>query len=80
MPRRHNMSTVKTAQQLNVGDIFFESGYGTELQLQTLTKPQRSDTGQWTWKAKCTDGRTIEYLISEGFEHYGPSIYVEGGY
>lgn len=65
---------------LKEGDEFFEYGYGETIHLivtegtQTI-QTQHGDT-QYVWKARMVDNNdNIDYLITEGYEHYGPKIY-----
>lgn len=63
---------------LQVGDTFYEDKYPMMLTVTVATTVSDwNDNGtirkQWRWTAN--DGsRDINYLITEGLEHYGPSI------
>jgi hypothetical protein len=62
--------------KIKVGDIHYEYDMGLEMEFEVLTKPVRSDEGQWTWKAKnTTDGKEVSFLVTEGFSHYAPNLY-----
>lgn len=64
---------------LEVGTVFYECEYGMNMKMIVTTKPKFED-GKWFWKAKNSAGYEIDYLITEGYEHYGPSIYTEPAY
>lgn len=66
--------SVNVAKQIEKGSVFFEHAYGEELQLTAKSTPTRNDDGQWEWEAVTNDGRDVHYLITEGYEHYGPNI------
>lgn len=76
--------SIEIAKQLEVGSVFYESEYGIELTLETTTKPIRTEDGQWKWSAIVIDSHPegeypvddseIDYLITEGYAHYGPKI------
>lgn len=73
-------------EDIKVGDIHYEYGYRREEYVMEVTQvPTRSESSigaQWTWKAKCIQaphpdyiGNENEFLITEGLEHYGPTLY-----
>jgi hypothetical protein len=66
---------------IEVGDKLYEIEYGSYIECVVLSKPKRTESGsyvQWTWEVKNTlTGKTVEYLITEGLEHYGPKLYNE---
>lgn len=75
--------SIQIAKQLEVGDIFYECEYGVGITLETTTKPIRTEDGQWKWTAEIVDtscnksfevGTAVDYMITEGFAHYGPKI------
>ena len=74
-------------KNLKIGDTFWECGYRTNVEY-TVTDPPKVDTvyfedrevNQWAWKAISTDGNEIDFLITEGFEHYGPKLYYYQAY
>lgn len=74
------MSRLKP-QDLNVGDLFVEhDSFAGSVTCRVTEKPLKKGTAmardQWEWKAVNVDtGVEIEYLLTEGFEHYGPRIY-----
>lgn len=59
-------------EKTNIGDIFYERGVVGKIKV--LTKPIMLD-GSWQWEAETENGVVIKYLVTPGFEHYGPSIY-----
>lgn len=63
-------------ENIKIGDIHYEFDYGFGIKCEVLTLPVRNDDGQWEWKSKnLNTGEKIDYLITEGFEHYGPKLY-----
>lgn len=60
--------------ELKVGDVFYECEYGTNLRM-VVTKPIIFENDQWKWKAIDEDGKEVDYLITKGYEHYGPKLY-----
>lgn len=70
----------KFYKSLQAGDTFFESGYGEELELvvteDTQTVTLNDGTVQYRWKAHPVGSSSIiDYLITEGYEHYGPKVF-----
>ena len=64
-----------TAKKINKGDIFYEIEYGQKIKCEAITQPVKTDD-QWKWKGKDLEsGAVIDYLQTEGFEHYGPKLY-----
>lgn len=68
-----------------VGDIFYECQYGANLEARVTEAPTlktlEDGRRQWSWTAENTqNGEKIEYLVTEGLEHYGPRIYEEPQY
>lgn len=79
---------MKFYETLDVGDEFYEEDYGQRIRLQvtegtTIKMMESEGRRQFVWKAieilDLSDveytGREIEYLITEGYEHYGPNVY-----
>lgn len=66
-------------KDLNVGDVFYECASGTNLQM-TVVKEVAHESGQWRWVAEDKTGERFNYLITDGYEHYGPKIYTEPQY
>lgn len=63
-------------ENIKIGDIHYEFDYGFGIKSVVLTTPVRNNENQWTWTSKNVyTGEEIEYLVTEGFEHYGPKIY-----
>lgn len=66
---------------LKPGDIFLEEAYGQISQWQTIEAPAEElngDAAALVWSAidVATGMITQPYLITKGFEHYGPKIYI----
>ena len=63
-------------ENIKIGDIHYEFDYRFGIKCEVLTLPIRSSDGQWKWKSKnLFTGKEIDYLITEGLEHYGPKLY-----
>ncbi len=62
--------------EIKVGDIHYEFGYGMCIKSEVTSQPTRSEDGYWTWQSKQVDGdRVIDYGVREGMTHYGPNLY-----
>ena len=62
--------------KIKVGDIHYEYEYGIGIKCKVISKPRRNKEGKWTWQAEnLKNGSVIDYLVTEGFEHYGPNLY-----
>lgn len=72
-------------KNFKVGDEFYECEMGlnyhgrvTEAPTSTISNEGRV---QWRWKAiGVHDNKVTEYLVTEGFESYGPRIYSQPQY
>ena len=68
-------------ENIKVGDTHYEFEYGMGIKCEVITLPIRDDKGFWTWKSKniTTDGE-IDYLVTEGMEHYSSNLYDYNAY
>lgn len=70
-------------KDLDVGSKFveYDSFCGSVTAVCTQKPTQNVDGDgkvKWRWKAQVVGtGRDVDYLLTEGFEHYGPRIYRE---
>lgn len=71
--------TANNAYQLRIGNRLLERGDLGESIYSIVTSMPFQNGPQWTWLAAAMDGHTIDYLITAGFEHYGPHVYVARG-
>jgi hypothetical protein len=63
-------------ENIKIGDIHYEFEYNCGIKCAVIASPIRSDDGQWRWKSKnVKTGQEIDYLVTDGFEHYGPNLY-----
>jgi len=63
-------------EEIKVGDIQYEYGYGACIKVEVLTLPKRDDDGLWEWESKSvTSGGKIHYAVHEKYTHYGPNLY-----
>ncbi|ADQ52790.1 hypothetical protein CL89_gp071 [Aeromonas phage PX29] len=69
-------------KKLEVGTPFVEC-YGFHVaRFVCKTKPVRSEDGAWEWTGTYVhdeerEGQECEFLIREGYEHYGPKVYLD---
>jgi hypothetical protein len=70
--------TADNAHQLKVGDRLLEQDLGMNIYSVVTSTPQQ-DGPRWMWSAAAMDGKTIDYMITAGTEHYGPYVYVARG-
>lgn len=62
-------------KKFKVGDRIAEYDLGTCIESVVIEDPVRTETKDgrfvmWSWKTKTDSGRVIEYLRTEGCEHY----------
>lgn len=75
------MSKIKP-QSIKPGDLFYECASGMNIEAVAVSPVVESksnfdkDRKQWSWTARNTQtGDLINYLQTEGLEHYGPRLY-----
>lgn len=70
-------------KNLKIGDEFYEFAYGINIHL-VVTSDVKENTviidgkgrKQYSWFARNVDAdHEVEYLVTEGLEHYGPKLY-----
>lgn len=66
-------------QDLTLGQKFYEC-YSGKCLLMEVTTLVDFDGERWVWKAKDVSGRETDYVLTKGFESYGPQIYSEPAY
>lgn len=67
-------------EDIKIGDIHYEYGYGVGIKVEVISLPVK-EGDQWTWQAKqVSNGRIIDYLVTEGFSHYAPNLYTYEAY
>ncbi len=63
-------------ENIKIGDIHYEFGYGIGIKSEVISLPKRSEEGYWTWQSRSLlDGRIIDYGTNEKYPHYGLNIY-----
>lgn len=63
-------------ENIQVGDIHYEFGYGYGVKLEVLTKPEKNEDGAWTWKSKrVSDESEVNYLVHPEWSHYSAKLY-----
>lgn len=65
--------------ELKVGDVFYECHHGMNFRLVVTEVPIFRDD-KWQWKAVDSKGMETNFLITKGYEHYGPKIYRQPAY
>lgn len=58
---------------LNEGDIFHECGYGLNFEYVAANIVKTDETVRWQGLGR--DNKITDFLVTKGFEHYGPKIY-----
>jgi len=61
--------------ELHVGDRIFEEYFRTSYEVEVLTEPDfdPTDGGKWCFKGMTVSGE-IDFMMTEGLEHYGPRL------
>ncbi|MFX4299912.1 hypothetical protein [Pseudosulfitobacter pseudonitzschiae] len=77
--------TNEDLKNLEVGQVIYECGYGTNLEAKVLTAPVVEDIedgkGNIKWQAECTQtGRLIDYAVNENLGAYGLNLYEQPQY
>lgn len=78
----------KDVIDFKVGDVFYESDYCGTVKLQVSTLPSVEEVDifdekhrQVSFKATMIEGgKEVEFLMTEGLEHYGPKLYDHPAY
>jgi hypothetical protein len=71
---------------LEVGSVVYECQYGLNVEVKVMTKPVIDETGeakQVRFEGACShnsDHGPTKFLLTKGFESYGPSLYAEPVY
>lgn len=62
--------------KLQIDDIIYEFQWNFCIKSKVITLPQRDSQGYWTWKCETlSNGKIIDYGVSEEHPHYAPNIY-----
>jgi hypothetical protein len=76
-------------KSLKKGDVFFENVYGKSVRFTALTDATKNvvvsaftdeEMVQWTFKGITDDQYVQEFVVTEGLEHYGPTLHSEPAY
>lgn len=60
-------------KSFKAGDRIAEYDLGTCIESVIISDPVRKEDDKfvtWEWQSKTDDGRVIDYLRTEGYEHY----------
>jgi hypothetical protein len=63
-------------KDLKVGDIIYQSNQRVTMEVEVKTSPEFKQNDaylQWSFIGKTCDGE-IEFMETEGLEHYGPKL------
>lgn len=63
---------------LNEGDVFYECSMGVNLKFIADNVVKTDQTVRWQGLGR--DNEFTDFLVTKGFEHYGPKIYSEPAY
>jgi len=75
-------------KNLKIGDEFYEFAYGFNMHLVVTSHVKENtviidgkERTQYSWFARNVDtDHEVEYLVTEGYAHYGPKLYSEPMY
>ena len=57
-------------QDIEIGDIHYEFGYGHCIKTEVISLPEETDQGYWEWQSKSlSNGRIINYGVDEKHSH-----------
>ncbi len=63
-------------ENIKIGDIHYEYGYGMCIKSKVLTLPTRNKNGLWVWTSlNLTTNKEIRYAVSEDYIHYSSNLY-----
>lgn len=66
-------------KNMKKGSVFYEVAYGRTYTFTLIEEPTRLEDvdnhPRWTFKGRGVSGNIQEFVITEGFEHYGPKLY-----
>jgi hypothetical protein len=63
-------------KDLKIGDIIYESNQRITMEIEVLASPEFKQVGehkQWSFIGRCCNGE-IDFLVTEGLEHYGAKL------
>jgi len=66
-------------ENLKVGSTFYECQYGINLKFTVTVEPYSID-GKIQWEALSENDKPTNFMITVGYENYGPKIYSEPVY
>lgn len=67
-------------QNIKLGDIHYEYGYGAELKSTVIGIPKEVEPGYWQWINKTDNNEEVVYGVREDMGHYGPNVYTYQAY
>lgn len=67
-------------QNIKIGDVQYEYGYGLGIKSTVVTLPVETEPGFWEWKNKTDNGVTINYGVNEKYAHYSANLYTYRAY
>src|SRR5438128_990324 len=75
------MADFDKLSKMKIGDVFYECEMGLNIRSRVMSEPVVSNDGYegrrvLRWAAENTeDGSSVDYMLTEGLDHYGPRIY-----
>ena len=72
-------------KEIKVGEVYFESGQHGNIKFTVKEEPTEFECEcgagvQIRWVGSVEGHNDIDYLLTKGAEHYGPSIYTSPAY
>lgn len=65
--------------KIHKGDILWESSQYGNIQFEVVDEPVHN-VDKWEWQGKTARRGVIDYLVVDGYGHYGPHIYKQPVY
>lgn len=65
-------------ENIKVGDIHYEYGYGFCIKSTVKTLPVPNDDQQgiiWEWQSETDNGEILNYAVHSKYSYYGPNLY-----
>jgi len=63
-------------ENIKVGDIHYEFGFGMCIRSEVITLPVKDEKGDYTWKSRnLSNGVIIDYMVASEYPHYSVNLY-----
>lgn len=73
----------KELSEMTKGQVLYDEGRYDNLRITLIEDPTETVDGEFTqlrFQAITDDGEELRYLVTKGFEHYGPKLYTYQAY